>query len=60
MNCTGRLEPGLAVQLAARLEPYNVMFLEDPIRPDNFEEMGYVARQCRIPIATGERDQHGA
>ena len=50
-----RLEPGLAVQLAARLEPYNVMFLEDPIRPDNFEEMGYVARQCRIPIATGER-----
>ena len=50
-----RLEPGLAVQLGARLEPYNVMFLEDPIRPDNFEEMGYVARQCRIPIATGER-----
>ena len=50
-----RLEPGLAVQLSARLEPYNVMFLEDPIRPDNFEEMGYVARQCRIPIATGER-----
>lgn len=50
-----RLEPGLAVQLAARLEPYNIMFLEDPIRPDNFEEMGHVARQCRIPIATGER-----
>ena len=50
-----RLEPGLAVQLAARLEPYNIMFLEDPIRPDNFEEMGNVARQCRIPIATGER-----
>jgi len=50
-----RLEPGLAVQLAARLEPYNVMFLEDPIRPDNFAEMGNVARQCRIPIATGER-----
>lgn len=50
-----RLEPGLAVQLSARLEPYNPMFLEDPIRPDNFEEMGNVARQCRIPIATGER-----
>lgn len=50
-----RLEPGLAVQLSARLEPYNPMFLEDPIRPDNFDEMGNVARQCRIPIATGER-----
>lgn len=50
-----RLEPGLAIQLSARLEPYNPMFLEDPIRPDNFEEMGNVAKQCRIPIATGER-----
>lgn len=50
-----RLEPGLAVQLSARLEPYNVMFLEDPIRPDNFDEMGRVASKSRIPIATGER-----
>lgn len=31
------------------------MFLEDPIRPDNFDEMANVAKQCRIPIATGER-----
>lgn len=50
-----RLEPGLAVQLSARLEPYNPMFLEDPIRPDNFDAMGLVASRCRIPIATGER-----
>lgn len=50
-----RLEPGLAVQLSACLEPYKPMFLEDPIRPDNFDEMGQVASKCRIPIATGER-----
>lgn len=50
-----RLEPGLAVQLSARLEPYNPMFLEDPIRPDNFDAMGLLAGKCRIPIATGER-----
>lgn len=50
-----RLEPGLAVQLSARLEPYAPMFLEDPIRPDNFDEMARVAQQCQIPIATGER-----
>ncbi len=50
-----RLEPGLAVQLSARLESCNPMFLEDPIRPDNFDAMGEVARKCRIPIATGER-----
>lgn len=50
-----RLEPGLAVQLSARLEPYNPMFLEDPIRPDNFDAMAEVAQKSRIPIATGER-----
>lgn len=50
-----RLEPGLAVQLSARLEPYNPMFLEDPIRPDNFDAMAETAKKCRIPIATGER-----
>lgn len=50
-----RLEPGLAVQLSARLEEYTPMFLEDPIRPDNFDAMAEVAHKCRIPIATGER-----
>ena len=50
-----RLEPGLAVQLSARLEPYNPMFLEDPVRPDNFDAMAETAQKCRIPIATGER-----
>ncbi len=50
-----RLEPGVAVQLASRLEPYAPMFLEDPVRPDNFDAMVEVARQSRIPIATGER-----
>ncbi len=50
-----RLEPGLAIQLSSRLEPYNIMFLEDPIRPDNFDAMAEVAHKCRIPIATGER-----
>lgn len=38
-----RLEPGLAVQLSSRLEKYNPMFLEDPIRSDNFDEMARVA-----------------
>ncbi len=50
-----RLEPGIAVQLSHRLEPYNPMFLEDPIRPDNFDEMARVAAKSNIPIATGER-----
>ena len=50
-----RLEPGLAVQLSRRLEKYNPMFLEDPVRPDNYDEMARVAAKTSIPIATGER-----
>lgn len=50
-----RMEPGLAIQLAHRLEKYNPMFLEDPIRPDNYDEMAKVATHSNIPIATGER-----
>ena len=50
-----RLEPGIAVQLSHRLEKYNPMFLEDPIRPDNYDEMARVASKSNIPIATGER-----
>lgn len=50
-----RLEPGIAVQLSHRLEKYNPMFLEDPIRPNNYEEMSRVASKSNIPIATGER-----
>lgn len=50
-----RMEPGLAVQLSHRLEKYNPMFMEDPIRPDNYDEMARVAQKSNIPIATGER-----
>ena len=50
-----RLEPGTAIQFASKLERYNPMFLEDPVRPDNFDSMARVAAATRIPIATGER-----
>ncbi len=50
-----RLEPALAISLSGKLEQFNPMFLEDPIRPDNFDAMAQVASHSRIPIATGER-----
>ena len=31
------------------------MFCEDPILPDNFDSMAWVAQKIRIPLATGER-----
>jgi galactonate dehydratase len=31
------------------------MFIEDPVRPDNFDDMVEVSKKVHIPIATGER-----
>lgn len=50
-----RMQPGEAVQLINKLEPYNLLFVEDPIPPGRNDAMASVARQSKIPIATGER-----
>lgn len=50
-----RLEPHQAVALANRIERFDPYFIEDPIRPDNFDAMERVASKVTVPIATGER-----
>ncbi|MCI0874814.1 MAG: galactokinase, partial [Chloroflexi bacterium] len=47
--------PAEAVQLGLGIEEFHPYFFEDPITPDNFDEMAYVAGKINIPIATGER-----
>jgi 2-dehydro-3-deoxyphosphogalactonate aldolase len=51
----GQMTPAGAVRLAKRLEPYDPLWLEEPVPPEKPEEMALVARQTSIPIATGER-----
>ena len=50
-----RLTPSEAVQLGLGIEEFHPYFYEDPVTPDNFDEMAYVADKINIPIATGER-----
>ena len=50
-----RLRPAEAVAFAHKIEKYTPMFLEDPIPPDNFDDMALIANRINIPIATGER-----
>ena len=50
-----QLTPTEAVQLGLGIEPFHPYFYEDPVTPDNFDEMEYVASKINIPIATGER-----
>ena len=50
-----RLTPAEAIVLGRGIEKYHPFFYEDPITPDNFDEMELVAQKIPIPIATGER-----
>jgi galactonate dehydratase len=47
-------EPVRAVELTRVLEPYRPFFIEEPVRPENFEAMARVRRSVSVPIATGE------
>ncbi len=51
----GRVGPALAIQLAAALEPYHPMFIEEPCLPENVDSLVQIARSTTVPIATGER-----
>ncbi|HLZ08271.1 MAG TPA: mandelate racemase/muconate lactonizing enzyme family protein, partial [Chloroflexota bacterium] len=50
-----QLTPAEAIVLGRGIEPYHPYFYEDPVLPDNFDEMAQVAQHINIPIATGER-----
>jgi galactonate dehydratase len=51
----GRFSPANAIRLARMLEPYNLLFMEEPIPSDNIDALLQVSRGTSIPIATGER-----
>ena len=51
----GQFTTAGAIRLGRELEPYNPLWYEEPIPPDNLLEFQEVARQVRIPLATGER-----
>jgi L-alanine-DL-glutamate epimerase-like enolase superfamily enzyme len=43
-----------AIQLARALEPHRLLWLEDPVPPENIRAIGEVQRNTRTTIATGE------
>jgi 2-dehydro-3-deoxyphosphogalactonate aldolase len=51
----GQMTTSSAIRLAKRLEQYDPLWLEEPVPPENVDEMARVARSTSIPIATGER-----
>ena len=51
----GQMTAASAIRLAKRLEPYDPLWFEEPVPPENVDEMARVARSTSIPVATGER-----
>ena len=47
-------EPKQAVELGNALAPYDPLFFEEPLRPENIEVWGDVRAALRCPLATGE------
>ena len=51
----GQFTTAGAIRLAQAIEPYSPLWYEEPVPPDAVEQMAQVARNTRIPVATGER-----
>jgi galactonate dehydratase len=51
----GKISPALAKVLIKGLEPYQPMFVEEPINCQDHDLMAEIARGTHLPIATGER-----
>ncbi len=51
----GAVSPQTAMVLIKALEPYQPMFIEEPVQCQNVDIMADMARKTHLPIATGER-----
>ena len=51
----GRVHRSMAKTLVRELEPYRLMFIEEPLLPEHNDALREIARYTSTPIATGER-----
>ena len=54
IDCHWNYGVSAAVQMARALEPFDLLWLEDPVPPDNIAAIAEVQRNTRTTIATGE------
>lgn len=50
----GLMTAEMVVEYAAAIEPYRLLFLEDPVQPENLDALEWIGRHTRIPLAIGE------
>ncbi len=49
--------PPMLIQFAAAIQPYDVLWIEEPAVPGNIEVFKRLKEAIKIPLATGERDR---
>ena len=49
------LDTNTAIELGQALEPYHIMYYEEPTMPDNPSLFRVIKKECNLPLATGER-----
>src|SRR5262249_46989463 len=52
------LTPTLAVELAKKMEPYQMFFVEDILPPEQIEWFRHIRQACTTPMAMGELFTH--
>jgi L-alanine-DL-glutamate epimerase-like enolase superfamily enzyme len=55
LDLSSRWNLPCSMRIAHSLEPYGIMWLEDPMLPDNLAAYATLARETSIPITIGER-----
>lgn len=50
-----KTSPTVAASIVKELEPFNLLFVEEPCPPENVKAMARIARRSTVPLATGER-----
>lgn len=53
-DCHWQFNTNDALKLACACEPFNLLWLEDPVPPDNLDALATVTRGTRTPICSGE------
>ncbi|MFC1693919.1 mandelate racemase/muconate lactonizing enzyme family protein [Candidatus Latescibacterota bacterium] len=50
----GLMTPTMVLEYVNAVEPYRLMYIEDPVQPENIEGLEWIQKHTNIPIAIGE------
>ena len=55
VDAHGLLTPVMSLEFAKAIQPYRVMFLEEPVQLEGNDALAWLGQHTDVPLATGER-----